>query len=418
MAFHTIFKFSDFLSCFSKLELDRSATQLRLRGLSFMVICCAMVWSTTAVAQETKSKSTLVPGAEVNLAAVKNADWIQGEGPSSFEPGKVYVFECWATWCGPCVALIPHVNELHKKYYDKGLRVHGMSSWEEDKEKVKGFVNKKGEGMSYPVAFTNESAFQTEWLEAAGVESIPHAFVVRNGELLLQTEASRLTDSLIELVLSGDEGAQQAAAKIKSAYDVRGKTDAISQEIYVASRKKDHEKMAAKVKEIESIDPDHPELSKLHLQVLMVRQDWPAAIAFLNEMPASYFKESFLMQAAREIVGGNADDYPVDFTKAVTIPYSKYIEEKGKSIGPNHFAYQSILFWRIGDKETAIKMAEKGVDVAINFSRASEFRTNAFKRFEKSLKEGTLPKFSDLMSWQIQAKKEAAAAKKASKEKK
>ena len=63
-------------------------------------------------------------------------------------------------------------------------------------------------------------------------------------------------------------------------------------------------------------------------------------------------------------------------------------------------------------------MAEKGVDVAINFSRASEFRTNAFKRFEKSLKEGTLPKFSDLMSWQIQAKKEAAAAKKASEEKK
>ena len=383
-----------------------------------MVICLAMVWSTTAVAQQTESKPTLVPGGEVNLAAVKNADWIQGEGPSSFEPGKVYVFECWATWCGPCVALIPHVNELHKKYYDKGLRVHGMSSWEDDRKKVEKFVSTKGEGMSYPVAFTNDSAFQTEWLEAAGVESIPHAFVVRNGELLLKTEASRLTDSLIELILSGDEGAKQAAAKIKAAYDAREKTDAISQEIYVASRQKDAEKMAAKLKEMESLDPDHPELSKLHLQVLVVRKDWPAAISFLNEMPASYFKSSFLMQSAREMVSGNAENYPVDFTKAVTIPYSEYIEEKGNSIGPNHFAYQSILFWRIGDKETAIKMAEKGVDVAINFSRASEFRTNAFKRFEKSLKEGTLPKFSDLMSWQIQARKKAEAAKETSKEKK
>jgi len=390
MSPHTIFKLSDFLPCFSKLELGRNATGLRLRSLSFMVICSVMVWSTTAVAQQTKSKPTLVPGSEVDLAAIKNVDWIQGEGPSSFEPGKVYVFECWATWCGPCVALIPHVNELHKKYYDKGLRVHGMSSWEDDKEKVKKFVNTKGEGMSYPVAFTNESAFQTEWLEAAGVESIPHAFVVRNGKLLLKTEASRLTDSLIELILSGDDGAQQAAAKVKAAYDARGKTD----------------------------DPDHPELSKLHLQVLMVRQDWPAAIALLNEMPTSYFKTTFLMQAAREMVRGNADDYPVDFTKAVTIPYSKYIEEKGKEIGPNHFAYQSILFWRIGDKQTAIKMAEKGVEVAINFSRASEFRTNAFKRFEKSIKEGTLPKFSDLMSWQTKARKEAAAAKEISQEKK
>ena len=120
MALHTIFKLSDFLSCFSKLELDSNA-RLRLRGLTFMVICSAMVWSTTAVAQQTKSEPTLVSGAEVNLAAVKNADWIQGEGPVSFEPGKVYVFECWATWCGPCVALIPHVNELHEKYYDQGL---------------------------------------------------------------------------------------------------------------------------------------------------------------------------------------------------------------------------------------------------------------------------------------------------------
>ena len=63
-------------------------------------------------------------------------------------------------------------------------------------------------------------------------------------------------------------------------------------------------------------------------------------------------------------------------------------------------------------------MAEKGVDVAINFSRASEIRTNAFKRFEKSMKEGTLPTFSDLMSWQIQARKKAEAAKETSKEKK
>jgi len=54
---------------------------------------------------------TLVPGSEVSLSAVKAADWIQGEGPTAFEPGKVYVFECWATWCPPCIALIPHVNE-------------------------------------------------------------------------------------------------------------------------------------------------------------------------------------------------------------------------------------------------------------------------------------------------------------------
>ena len=136
-----------------KLSLVKHTTRLRLLGLNFIVTCAVLVLATAAVAQEAKSKPTLVPGSEVNLAAVAKVDWVQGEGPTAFEPGKVYVFECWATWCGPCVALIPHVNELHKKYYDKGLRVHGMNCWEEGREITVDYVKAKGEGMSYPVAY-------------------------------------------------------------------------------------------------------------------------------------------------------------------------------------------------------------------------------------------------------------------------
>ena len=97
-----------------KLSLVKHTTRLRLLGLNFIVTCAMLVLATGAVAQEAKSKPTLVPGSQVNLAAVSKVDWVQGEGPTAFEPGKVYVFECWATWCGPCVALIPHVNHLHK----------------------------------------------------------------------------------------------------------------------------------------------------------------------------------------------------------------------------------------------------------------------------------------------------------------
>ena len=44
-----------------------------------------------------------------------NGKWVQGDAVKKFEPGKVYVIECWATWCGPCVASIPHVNEIYGK---------------------------------------------------------------------------------------------------------------------------------------------------------------------------------------------------------------------------------------------------------------------------------------------------------------
>src|SRR6478735_4808346 len=58
-------------------------------------------------------------GDPVTPDALGKAEWIQGSAPTAWEPGKLYLIECWATWCGPCVAAIPHVNELHRKYADK-----------------------------------------------------------------------------------------------------------------------------------------------------------------------------------------------------------------------------------------------------------------------------------------------------------
>ena len=404
MATHKIFNRSNLPSFFHRLCKC---------GLSFIVTCAVMALATVTVAQEAKSEPTLVPGSEVNRSAVAEADWIQGAGPATFEPGKIYIFECWATWCGPCVALIPHLNELHKKYYDQGLRVHGMNVWEDDKEKVLGYVKAKGDGMSYPVSFNNGLAFETEWLTAAGVESIPHAFVVRNGKLLLATEAVRLTDSLVELMLSGDEGAKQAAAKIKAANENYGITEKITGQLYKAGRKKDVETMVAKLKELETIDPDHPELSVWKLQLLMVQEKWPAAVVALDEMPMNNAKISFILTACNWLAHANADTYPMNFTKSFTAHYSEHVAEKGKEPGPNqfgpsHFTNLSILCWRTGDKEAAISYADKGVEVAMNFKAGnSEARTNAYKRFAKSVKEGTMPTAYDLISWQRAARKPA-----------
>ena len=220
-------------------------SRLRLCGMTFLLT--ATLFVSVSSAQETKTEAKLVPGSEVSLSAIKAADWIQGEGPTTFEPGKVYIFECWATWCPPCIALIPHANELHKKYHDKGLRVHGMS-WENDKDKVKKFVKGRGDGMSYPVGIAVEgSAFEKEFLTAAGVESIPHAFVVKDGKLLFGADASRLTDSLIEMTLSGDEGAKKAAGIIQAALDNQGKVEVMYNEFRSAKTVDDKE---AKLKEL------------------------------------------------------------------------------------------------------------------------------------------------------------------------
>lgn len=42
--------------------------------------------------------------------------------------GKVVLMDFWATWCGPCVRAMPHIQALHEKYSDKDVVVIGMNS--------------------------------------------------------------------------------------------------------------------------------------------------------------------------------------------------------------------------------------------------------------------------------------------------
>ena len=41
--------------------------------------------------------------------------------------GKITLLDFWEVWCGPCVASMPKVEQLHHKYADRGFQVYGIT---------------------------------------------------------------------------------------------------------------------------------------------------------------------------------------------------------------------------------------------------------------------------------------------------
>ena len=151
----------------------------------------------------------------VEAPALLPEKWLKGDPVTAFEKGKVYLVECWATWCGPCVAAIPHVNALHNKFKDKGLVVIGANVMENAEKKAADFVAAKGDGMAYRVAYDGKTGnIAKAWLEAAGVRGIPHAFAVRDGKMIWHGHPGRLNEENVAAMLAGkfDGGAEVAKA--------------------------------------------------------------------------------------------------------------------------------------------------------------------------------------------------------------
>jgi thiol-disulfide isomerase/thioredoxin len=139
--------------------------------------------------------------------ATRPETMLQGEAVKDFKKGEVYVFECWASWCGPCIAAIPHLNELHKQMGKKGVVITGVNVWESERDaasaqRAKDFLKTQGSKMSYRVALGGK-AFIKDWLEAAEVNGIPHAFVVADGKIAWTGHPAQLTAEMLGDILTG-----------------------------------------------------------------------------------------------------------------------------------------------------------------------------------------------------------------------
>lgn len=352
-------------------------------------------------------------GDKVTPEALSKLEWIQGEAPAEWEAGKLYVIECWATWCGPCIAAIPHVDELYDKYQEKGLRVIGVNVWEDGKDKVAEFVEKKGDGMSYPVAYTGKGgAFETEWLKPAEVTGIPHAFVVMDGEVLFTTHPSRLNDETIEQLLSGPEGIEKVAGELRKASKEREEISKLSKAFNEAAQAKDADGMKTAMAGLKEIPSAQAMLPRLELQLAMATEDWEGIASLLEKSKSEPSYVMMLSMVAQRVSSEESKATP-ELRRKVADALAEAID--GPNSHPLLLTQLARLQWILGDKEAAIASAEKQVEV-LKSPDAERYRipVEPSEKLVAAMKEGSLPSEKEFFGWMSAAR--AAAAEKAKSE--
>ena len=342
---------------------------------------------------------SLKPGAPVHWASLAAAEWIQGDPPKDGEPGKVYIIECWATWCGPCLASIPHLNALHVKYHAKGLRIVGVNVLEDGVGQVREFVRQRGEGMSYPVAYTGKgSAFEKEWLGAAGVSGIPHAFVVRDGHLILMSHPANLSDEVIESLLAGGEDPAPAQAALAAAVAARGRAAEQVGAFRQAAQQGDVGAMSVRLAELEALDPGNSFIGGMRLDVMMARKDWDGLRRMLGEPSKVGAGPIPVLAIAHRISRGSAPDCPESFTREVAEALARFLDRKEIPADPMDRITLAWLWWAVGRKDDARACARRAAEQAREGS-ARGTPPAPFERFDRAVEEGAPPSVSEFYDW-------------------
>lgn len=108
--------------------------------------------------------------------------------------GKTVLLDFWATWCGPCRADAPALDQLYEKYSGKDLMIIGVSV-DEDRAIVEKFLSKHPH--PYPIVLTTEN----EMPRAYQIGVFPTYIVIdADGNVATATEGDKGFASLRKLL--------------------------------------------------------------------------------------------------------------------------------------------------------------------------------------------------------------------------
>jgi len=340
-------------------------TRLDLKKLTLSIVAACAVSLATA-----QTATTLTVGDKA--PQLKVSTWIKGTPTQSFDSGKIYVVEFWATWCGPCRQMMPHLSEMAKKYAGK-VTFDSFDIWENAESatplspsdllaKVKQFVSDMGDKMSYNIAADTDDGYMAKsWMAAAGQPGIPTAFVVKGGQVVWIGHPYYMEKPLQQIV----DGTYDQAAFIKE-YQQKQQANAAREAAWKAVLDPVKKAMDAKDYQgaIEKIDAGVKAVPVLKFSLYLdkfkalLAMDPSKGIDFIKD----WHKESADM--AIEAIGtyADTDGLPTDVYR-LGVTYELEATNSPNYLAP--FTYDTLakFYFKLGDVDNAVASEQKAIDL-------------------------------------------------------
>lgn len=106
--------------------------------------------------------------------------------------GSWVVVNYWATWCPPCIAEMPDLQDFHDKHAGKGAMVIGINVESIAKDQLEDFLD------TYFITYPIYSAPLTQRSELGSIPGLPTTFIVSPVGTVEARQVGGVTSEMIE----------------------------------------------------------------------------------------------------------------------------------------------------------------------------------------------------------------------------
>jgi thiol-disulfide isomerase/thioredoxin len=315
--------------------------------------------------------------------------WIQDGGGhfskvTEFEADKVYVVEFWATWCGPCIASMPHIAELQHAYADRGVQV--VSITKEDTETVEKFLDREVRGAKegdeiqtyrdltsgYCLTADPDKSSSRDYMQAAKQGGIPCAFIVGKdtriewiGHPMSMDEPLEqiVTDSWNRDAFAEQFAAQQAVSEITAKVSREARSGKIASAVAIldtamSDPKLSSQKSAFGTMKFQLLASDKASADEAAAVALELLADESMDASGVNQIAWTLYQYS----AAKRFHDEEVLQAAIDLSQAA-------VEDSGQQ---KAYLLDTIahLHYALGDLETALVIQQSAVEAADAGSRS------------------------------------------------